>query len=328
MLEPALFGQDGVPQHVGHLPVHGAAVEIAEVHPVPGQHRHVSVRQEEHVAGVAEDGGHVGRHKVLVVPDADHDRRSQPRGHDFERIGAGNHGQREHSGEFLDSRAHGVFQVPLEVLLDQVGDHLGVGFGLENVALFQQLMLERQVVLDDAVVNHHDLALAIAVGMGILLGGPPVRGPAGVANAEAAVHGVQADGILEVAELAFGAAYGKLAIVAVDGQPGGVVAPVLEAFQPLQNDGNGPMGADVANYAAHRFIIGGGGGGTRLRWASPGFAQSRISTRYSSITGLDSTSWAIVSISLRAWSRATSGEIEISKNLPWRTSPIPGKPSP
>jgi len=49
-------------------------------------------------------------------------RRSSP-------IGARNHGQREDAGEFRHRRPHRFFQVAAEVLLDQVGDDLGVGLG-------------------------------------------------------------------------------------------------------------------------------------------------------------------------------------------------------
>ena len=103
------------------------------------------------------------------------------------------------------------------MLLHQVGDDFGVGFGFENVALRVQLVLQGQVVFDDAVVHHHHVARAVAVRMGVLLGGAAVRGPAGVADAERAIHGFQADGILQVAEFALGAPDGELIVVAVNG---------------------------------------------------------------------------------------------------------------
>ena len=93
-------------------------------------------------------------------------------------------------------------RLPFEVLLDQVRDDFGVGLGLEDVAFVLQLLLERQVVFDDAVVHHDDVARAIAVRMGVLFGGAAVRGPAGVADAVAAIDRVQADGLFEIAQFA------------------------------------------------------------------------------------------------------------------------------
>ena len=46
-----------------------------------------------------------------------------------------------------------------------------------------QLLLQIEIVLDDAVVDDDDLAGAVAVRMGVLLGRPAVRRPARVADA-------------------------------------------------------------------------------------------------------------------------------------------------
>ena len=75
----------------------------------------------------------------------------------------------------------------MHLALDQVRDDLGVGFGLELVPLRLQLVLQLEVVLDDAVVDDDDAAGAVAVRMGVLFGRPAVRRPAGVADAVQAV---------------------------------------------------------------------------------------------------------------------------------------------
>ena len=76
----------------------------------------------------------------------------------------------------------------LYFILDEVGDDLGVGFGLELVALGDEGLLELEIVLDDAVVDDDEGAGAVAVGVGILFRGPAVGGPAGVADAVGAVE--------------------------------------------------------------------------------------------------------------------------------------------
>ena len=57
--------------------------------------------------------------------------------------------QRQHLADRLD-------QVAVEVLGDQLGDHLGVGVAVEDDALGLELPLEGGVVLDDAVVDDGD----------------------------------------------------------------------------------------------------------------------------------------------------------------------------
>ena len=68
-------------------------------------------------------------------------------------------------------------------LLDQVGDDFGIGLGLEGVAFVLELLLEGQVVFDDAVVHHDDVAFAVAVRVGVFLGGAAMGGPPRVADA-------------------------------------------------------------------------------------------------------------------------------------------------
>src|ERR1017187_6703570 len=199
------------------------------------------------------DGGHIRRHEILVVAQPDHHRRPEARGHDFVWIGARNRHQREDPGELLPGRAHRLFQIALEVLLHQVRDDLSVGLRFELVAFGLQLLFQGQVILDDAVVHHHDIAAAIAVRMRVFLGGAPVRGPARVPNAIRAVHGVQPDGFFQVAQLAGRAPHGELTVIAIYRQAGRVVAAVLQALQAFQDDRNRLAVADVADDAAYKF---------------------------------------------------------------------------
>ncbi len=263
MLVAAFFRHDGVPEHVGNLAVDGPALEIAQPHAGRREDRHVAIGQEKHVARVAEDGGHVGGHEVFVVADADDHRWAVARGDDLLRIGARNHGQREDAGEFRHRRPHRFFQVAAEVLLDQVGDDLGVGLGAEHVAFGFELMLERQVVLHDAVVHHHQLALAIAVRVSVLFGGAAMRRPPRVADAERAIHRAQPDGIFQVAQFALGAAHGQVVILAIHRQPSRIITAVFQPLQSLQNDRHRLAVPHITDDSTHKTIIGKSRGNTR-----------------------------------------------------------------
>ncbi len=69
---------------------------------------------------------------------------------------------------------------------NQMGDHFAVGRRLELVAFVEQPGFDRAEVFDDAVVHHGDAAVAAQVRMGVDVGSRPVRGPARVADADAA----------------------------------------------------------------------------------------------------------------------------------------------
>jgi hypothetical protein len=65
-----------------------------------------------------------------------------------------------------------------------------------------QLLFQREIVLDDTVVNDNDLSLTIAVRMRILFGGTPMCRPAGMADSVPALQWVRPDHFLEVSEFA------------------------------------------------------------------------------------------------------------------------------
>ena len=206
----------------------GRAFEVGEGDAGGGEDGEFAVGEEVDVAGVVEDAGDVGGEEEFAVADADDGGRAHAGGDELVGLVGGEDADGEGSGEALDGAADGFFEEvmsaggrlrrvgcgvlrcaqidELEFVFDEVGDDLGVGFGDEFVALGDEVVLEGEVVFDDAVVDDDEGAGAVAVGVGVLFGGAAVGGPAGVADAEGAVDGVVGDDGFEVAELAGGAA--------------------------------------------------------------------------------------------------------------------------
>ena len=143
----------------------------------------------------------------------------------------------------------------IHVFLDQVGDDFGIGLGDELVALFFEFVLELDVILDDAVMHDDHLAGAIAMRMGVFLGRASVRGPARVPDAVEAVDRRMADRLLEIAQLAGGAAQFELAVRPDDGDARGIVSAILEAAQAVQNQRYNFLRADVSDDATHGSLL-------------------------------------------------------------------------
>ena len=76
-------------------------------------------------------------------------------------------------------------------------------------------------------------------------------GPAGVADAVGAIERLEADGLFQVAQLAFGAANLQLVSVAGDGDSGRVVAAIFQPPQAINDDRNDLLFADVSDDATH-----------------------------------------------------------------------------
>src|SRR5688500_67936 len=75
-----------------------------------------------------------------------------------------------------------------------------------------------------------------------------------MANAYRSDHWIPIQHVFQVLELAFAAAHVYLAILQ-NGDPGGIVAPVLELSQTLQDQRRRVSFTDVSDNAAHYFLI-------------------------------------------------------------------------
>ena len=159
--------------------------------------------------------------------------------------------QREQAAHVEQRPPHRVLEpVVFHLALDEVRDDLGVGLGDEGVSFLLELLLQIEVVLDDAVVDDDDPAGAVAVRMRVLFGRPAVRRPARVADAVLAVERLGRDHFLEPRQLA-GAAPQLDRAVAHDRHAGRIVAAVFEPAQPVDEDRKDLLRADVADDAAH-----------------------------------------------------------------------------
>ena len=132
--------------------------------------------------------------------------------------------------------------------IDQMRHHFGVGFARKSGARLLQLHPQFAEILDDTVVDHRN-ALG-GVGMGIGLGRLAVGRPAGVADPDMACQRLLAQLVLEIAQLALGAAAIDPAVFE-RGDARGIVAAI---FQPLERIdqllGNRPASQNSDN-AAH-----------------------------------------------------------------------------
>ena len=105
---------------------------------------------------------------------------------DGDAIGADHLAQRFPHG--LDKRGLRFFLAAVEGRADQVGENLGVGLGLENMAFLFELGPEREVVFDDAVVHKHEAPAVVEMRMSVLVGDAAMGGPARMTDAKLAVR--------------------------------------------------------------------------------------------------------------------------------------------
>ena len=139
-------------------------------------------------------------------------------------------------------------QALIQIVGDEMQHRLGVGLGLERVALGGELLAQLLEVLDDAVV--HDGDALVHVRVGVALDRLAVRGPARVADAGAALQGLVGEPQLQVLELALGAPAIEVAVLD-GGDAGRVVAAIFEPPQRVDEIARHRPSAKNADDAAH-----------------------------------------------------------------------------
>ena len=148
-----------------------------------------------HAARVGEEGGDRRAEELLAVAAADDQRALLAGGDDHAGLVGGDRDERVVAAQPRVRRAHGVDEVvAVEMMRDEVGDHLGVGLRREDGAGVQQLLLELDVVLDDAVDHDVDAVVGVEVGVRVGLVHAAVGRPARVADAGGGRPGQDRDG--------------------------------------------------------------------------------------------------------------------------------------
>ncbi len=240
---------------------HGLAGGVPDAGAATPHDDAVAVLQIGNRAGERRQRNRVGAEIHLAVAVTDRERRTAPRA-DHKIVLAGEQeSKREGAAKARQRGGDGGNRVRALAHLvgDQVGDHLGVGFGGEFGAASLKLAAQFREVLDDAVV--HDRNPVGGVGMGIDFVGPAMGRPAGVAYAADAVEGLPGEPLFQVLELAFRAPAGQQTLLQ-RGDAGGIIAAIfktLERLDQTERDRLPPQDSDDATHAVERPFYGNDG---------------------------------------------------------------------
>ena len=206
------------------------------------------------VARVLDERGHVGGDEAAAVAVAQQQRRVLSCGVDaVGRVGA----EDAERVRALDAVQYHVQSAQhraglLEIIFEQLRHDLAVGLGGEAHALFLEKAADFQIIFDDAVVDKGDFAVLAQMRVGIDVVRLAVGRPAGMADAGRAGERFAAVGHVEqVLQPALGLRHLQDP-VRRDADAGGVIAPVFEPGQPVEQNGGGLFAADVAYDSTHR----------------------------------------------------------------------------
>ena len=117
---------------------------------------------------------------------------------------------------------------PVHALFHQVSEDFGVSLRAKDMAGVHQPTLQLQVILNDAVMHNGDTLLAVDMGMGILVRGTSVGGPARVAQAHRALGVAACAFVVQAVDLTNCLSQLDVALDVDYGYPGAIIASVLK----------------------------------------------------------------------------------------------------
>ncbi|MNJ33041.1 hypothetical protein D3C77_277200 [compost metagenome] len=246
----ALLDQGRGGRDLDHGAVGRAAVGVEHARAGAGHGHVVAFLEVGDLLGEGADGQGVRAQIHLALAPADDQGAAAARAQDQLVLALDQHGERIGAGQPVQRGLEGVQrgQARRQLVVQQMGHDLGVGLAFKDAALGLHLGLQFGEILDDAVVDQADAPGLVRVGVG--LGGGAVGGPAGVADADGPGHRVGGEHRLQLADLALGAAALDAPAV-LHGDAGGVIAPILQPLQAVDQARDDGAGSGDADDAAH-----------------------------------------------------------------------------
>ncbi len=251
MLETAFLRGHRIPADVGGFALDRSPVKGCDSNTLTRDFCHLAIFEVKHAPCMLEDRRHVGGNKILALAQPDNNWRCGLCGQQATAIIVGKDHDRKGAFEFAHSRPSGLHELHslIHMMVDQLRDDFGVGLRMEGPATLLESLLQLQKVLDDPVVDDHNLARTVRVG--ILLAGRPVGSPARVADPDVPGKRLLGQGVFEIGQFAHRATHIDAAAAVEGGHAGRVVAAIFQLPQAVYQDAAGILITDITHDTAH-----------------------------------------------------------------------------
>ena len=254
----ALFRRGNFPVNVVVLLFDRQLHRVIDLNRVARQNGDLAVFHVRNVSCVLDERRHVGGDEVAAVAVAKQQRRVLSRRIQPLRIVCADDAEGVRTLDavqhHVDRVLHAVHLVEPQTIFQQLRDDLAVRFRGKLYALLLEKFPDLQIIFNDPVVYQRDLAVLGHMGVGVDIVRFAVRCPAGVADADRAVHECAVRRLFgQVCEPAL--AFGDVQhAVLRHADTRRVIAPVLQPRKALEQNGRGLLLADITYDSTHKIV--------------------------------------------------------------------------
>ena len=191
-----------------------------------------------HLVGKIHKRRSVGGYEIFLLTDANDERTTRPGGDEFVGFVGAIDGETIRAAHFGERKPHSVLSRNMSKFIDifnQIRQYFRVGLRMECVAARSEFFLQYGVILDDAVVYNHKLAVHRDLRMRVDVVWCAVCGPTCMADADSAGSWLVADKIHQIRHLAFHLVNIRSAAVH-NGNARRIISTVFEPTEAVDND--------------------------------------------------------------------------------------------
>ena len=232
-------------------------IEAGDIVAVTRERGHLLIFKVNEPVSILHDGRGVRRQEIFAIANAHRERAALARSKDSAGLVGADDAEAIGPHHPFEGGLDGLLgreALFLIYALEETGQDLGVGLGLEGVTFLGQAGFDLAVVLDYAVVDHDELAVHGDVRMGVDIVWLSVRRPPGVADADGAAYVLALDLLEQVCHFA-PALKDAEPILAHHGHAGRVIAPIFKPLKAFYYDWPGGATAHVAHNSTHNCIL-------------------------------------------------------------------------
>ena len=250
VLVAALLSCLSIPVDLKDLLRHRLAAAVRDLDGILRDDSELTIVEDVGAARARDDGRDIRRDEILALTDADDERVVLLRADELVRLSLAHEDERVRTLDAVQHLAYRRDEIAVVDLFEKVCDDFRIRLRLEDMALLDELFLQAEIVLDDAVVHDDEVTRAVRMRMRIAVRRTAMRRPARMADTDRALRHIFLDLVAQCRKAA-DALLDADVIAVINGDAGRIVAAVLELREALEQEVRCLLVTDITNNTTH-----------------------------------------------------------------------------